>query len=94
MDANNMTPQQLRELAAEKEREQLELQANIPQMVDSPDLTRLKKHCQMSIDFAAGRIGRDEFDPEEHDTYVAEEAMKAFFGKGVYDWLNRAMRDK
>lgn len=92
MDTSELTPKQLRELADQKEREQREILNDIPQMVADPDLTELRKLCQTRIDYAAGKIGRDEFDPEDQDAYVESAAMEAFFGKGVHNWIGRAMR--
>lgn len=92
MDISKLTPKQLREIADQRERDQREILNDIPQMVAEPDLTQLRKLCQMRIDYAAGKIGHDEFDVEDQDAYVESAAMEAFFGKDVHNWIGRAMR--
>lgn len=59
--------------------------ANPPVMVANPDFTRLKSTCQAFID----TISNEGYIPEDDDHYIYEEALTAFFGPDISQWINK-----
>ena len=58
--------------------------AETPKLLENPDLTGLIRTCQGYIaDVKKGRT--DEDDPH----YIYEEALKALYGKDVFNWINK-----
>jgi hypothetical protein len=59
----------------------------IPKMVDSPDLTKLKLHINNSFE----AIGREDgsLNGEDFRHYVFEHTMEALYGKDVWKWFNK-----
>ena len=86
MDVRHLTTDEIREELARREQEEAE--GDKPKMLEKKiDLVRLKGVCQAHIDALAN--GEYESDDTEH--YIYEEAMNALFGKGVWKWINKHM---
>jgi len=58
-----------------------------PQMLPDPDFTALRRLCQEYID-RADVEGGNFVEDNDDDHYIYEAAIEAFFGEGVWDWLN------
>jgi hypothetical protein len=59
-----------------------------PETVKNPDLSQLKKICQQYIDaVASGNYCDDTNSDYKH--YIFEEAITAFFGKDVFNYINK-----
>lgn len=77
------------ELKAELARRTAEAKAaEKPQQISNPDLTNLRRNCQEYID----ALDRNGYVDEDWDNYIYEEAMKAIFGKDVFEWINKQLR--
>lgn len=55
-----------------------------PIIIDSPDLSALKKMCQEYID----AIADDEYIDDDFNHYIFECALSTFFGKDVWKFVN------
>lgn len=89
MDTNQMTAKQLRELA--KLREQEEIAAGKPKKLAAPDFAELEKRCDSIIAEALKKEDDREVDLDDVREYIYEAAMTAFYGPGVFDWLNKTL---
>jgi len=59
-----------------------------PVMIEKPDYTNLKKICQDYID----SIANNEYVDDDFDHYIYETAIETFFGKEVWQFINRRMK--
>ena len=73
------------ELEAELERRNLENKK--PVMLEDPDLSNLKAMLQELID----SIAKDRWLDSDDKQFVYQEAMKTFFGRDVFLWINEAL---
>lgn len=77
------------ELLAElKRREYQAIDQAKPKAVADPDLSDLRQTCQAYIDAVAMRDYVDEDLPH----WIFEAAMKAIYGKDVFNWINRVRK--
>lgn len=89
-----MTRQYLRsfseeELQAELERREKERRENKrPTLVENPDFSNVIRDCIAYVD----HLHKHDYEPKDLDHYVFEHAMKAVFGPGVFDWINKKLR--
>jgi len=66
-------------------RKEVQRQSDKPCMIEDPDYKALRHLCQKYIDDLYVHSWVD--DDLKH--YIFEAAMKAFFGKSVWDWINK-----
>lgn len=66
-------------------RQKASIEAGKPLQLPSPDLTALCDTCQKYIDDLAAGNPVD----EDYDHWVFEDAMKALYGSGVFEWINQ-----
>lgn len=76
------------ELQAELERRQQEQkEANKPKMItEGIDLAELVITCQEYID---NLFKGEYFDRDDYQHYIYEEALKALYGKDIFNWINK-----
>jgi hypothetical protein len=57
-----------------------------PELITNVDLTALSKICKDYIDFVASRKYHEDNDFKH---YIYEVAMETFFGKDVFNYINK-----
>jgi len=78
------------ELKAElKRREDLERLAAIPKPIENPNFSELVTQCNTYITELSESIFPIE--SGDHIQYIFEEAMKAVYGKNVFEWINEKL---
>lgn len=55
-----------------------------PKMVEHPDLSVVKKHCEGHMD----NLEHDRRPEESFSHYLYEAVMEAYYGKDVWEWIN------
>lgn len=74
------------ELQAEIERRKA-ARENKPALLTSPDLREVKMLCTDYIQGAS-----EGYVDEDTKQYIFEATLKAFYGKNVFDWVNKVLR--
>lgn len=64
-------------------------EAEKPIQIIEVDLTKLRKLCSDYIDFVASE---DFHDDNDYEYYIYEMAITMFYGKNVWDWINKRIR--
>jgi len=59
----------------------------IPTQIRQGDvnIVELRRACKSYIDF----INSNDYDDDDHQYYIFEEAMKALYGDNIFDWVNK-----
>ncbi len=85
---DNFTDDQLRNEV--KRREEVERKNKVPKIVNNPDFSELQSACQSYINAFTNKDDDGDFidAPHKFEHYVFENAIEAFFGKNVFDWIN------
>ena len=72
---------------------QEQAQTQKPVMLEYPDLTQLRKNVEKYMDeVQKARDGEDFYIDDDWPHWIFEEVMNAFYGKGVWAWINESRR--
>lgn len=84
MDISEFTVEELQEeISQRKEKERLD---NKPQQLENPDLTGLRSVLSEYIDSIYDGSYHEDSDINH---YICKEAVKAIYGKSVFDWISQ-----
>lgn len=57
-----------------------------PEMIENPDLDKLKKICQEYVNFVED--DNEYYEDNDFEHYIFETAIETFFGKSSWKWIN------
>jgi len=58
-----------------------------PVLIPNPDLARLRQLCESYINTLATK----RYEPKDYKHYIYEEVMIAFYGKDVWNFINKVL---